>query len=110
MLHDGACATRLGGYALHLSPLIAGSARLVNATAGRRNYVIVIERIDVDSEDVGIVNDAVLNVAPGASTVSRLVRKIPGAGIDDIGIERIDRQRLDMDQTRCAEGRQLSPG
>src|ERR1051325_2529702 len=72
--------------------------------------MIRIARVDIDRKDVGIVDDAVLDVSPGLTAVGRFIRQIPGARVDGVDSSRIDGQRLDVDQAGRVVGRQLGPG
>src|SRR6266478_6199538 len=93
-------------------PAISGIPRLIDPAAGRCDYVTRIPRIKIDGKDIGIVDDAVLDNPPGLAAISGLVRKIPGAGIDDVRVMRVDCQRFDMHKTRrtgCKKGVQVSP-
>src|SRR2546427_13218608 len=110
MLEDGARSSRLRRNALHLSPVVAGSASLVDAATSGSDDVVVIARVNVDGKDIRVVNDSVLNGLQRLSAIRRLVGKVPGAGINDIGAARVDGERFDMNQSRSAVSRQLSPG
>src|SRR5919205_1107409 len=70
MLQDGACAARLRRNALNLTPALTACLALVDTAAGRSNNVIWIAWIDIDREDVGVVNDSVLDRIPGLPTVN----------------------------------------
>ena len=67
------------------------------------------QKVYIDREDVRVVDDSVLNVAPGLATVNTLVRQVPRARVDDICIPRIDCERFDVNQSRSATGRQGAP-
>ena len=97
MLKDRAGAPRLRGNTLHLVPALAGIPSVIDATASRGDHMIGITRIDIDGEDVGIVDDTVLNYSPGAATVRGFIGKVPGPCVDRIRVAGIDCQRLDMD-------------
>ena len=60
MLHDGACASRLGWNTLHLLPALTSSLAFIDSATCRGNDVVGIARIDIDGKDVGIIDDASL--------------------------------------------------
>src|SRR5215510_4879491 len=64
MLQDGARAARLRRNTLDLAPALTRGLAFVDAAARRSNYVIGIVRIDINREDVGVVDDAVLDRLP----------------------------------------------
>ena len=92
MLQDGARSSRLRRNSLHLSPVVARIASLVDAAASRGDDVVVIARVNVDGKDIRVVNDPVPNGLPGLSAIRCLVGKVPRAGINDIGAARVDGQ------------------
>src|SRR5262249_29850990 len=86
-----------------------GSLRFVNTTTRRGDDVIGIARIYIDREDVGVVDDSVLDRLPGLTTISRLVRQIESTGVDRVGRARIDGQRLNVKQAGHVSGWQWFP-
>src|SRR6266536_3335641 len=96
MLKNGPGPSRLRGNPLHFAPIVAATFRFVYTTTSRSDNVVGISRVDINSEDVGVIYDAVSDGLPGLPTISRFVRQIPGAGIHDIGRSRINCQRLDV--------------
>src|SRR5690348_11269902 len=109
MLQDRARASRLRRNTLHLAPAITSVLTLVDTTASRGNDVVRVARIDVDGEDVGVVDDAVLDGRPRLSTVHRFIRQIECAGVNRVGCAWIYRERLDVNQSLSALSRKLFP-
>src|ERR1051326_1523137 len=98
MLKNSARASRLRRNTLNLVPVIAGVCGFVNPTAGRRDDVTRISRIEVDRKNVRVINDAVLDDPPRLSTVGGFVRQVPGARVNDICPTWIDGERFDVHQ------------
>src|SRR5437016_13144122 len=109
MLKYGARATRLRGNPLDLMPALTRIARVIDSTAGRRDHMIGVARIDVDGKDVRIVDDAILYDPPAAAAISALIRKIPGSGVDGICVAGIDCQRFYVHKAGRAGRGQRSP-
>ena len=55
-----------------------------------------IARVEDYGEHVGIVDHAFFDGRPGKAAIHGLPRQVPGAGVDDLGVVRIDGQRLDV--------------
>src|SRR6266536_6277017 len=99
MLHNRTGPSRLRRNALNLTPGVTSILGFVYAAASGCNHMVRIARINVDGEDVGIINDPVLDRFPRLAAVGGLVRQVPGPRVNDIRGTRIDRQRLDMYKT-----------
>src|SRR5947209_7763659 len=97
MLKDRARAARLRRDALNLAPVRASVLRLVDSAASRGDDVVRISWVKVDSEDVRVVNDSVLDVRPCLTAVRSLIRKIPSASVDCVRVARVNRKRFDVD-------------
>ena len=77
-----------------LSPRVTCVVRAVQEVAGARQHGIGIVRVDSQREDVTIDGHPLIDAAPGRPAVAAPVDLPPGAGVDVIGIARVDRQRL----------------
>ena len=110
ILHEHACAPRLGGNALNFVEEQARVFALVDAAAGAQVNDVRVAGIDDDGEDVGVLDDSLLDIAPGLAAVGGLPGQVPGAGVDDLGIRGIDGQRLDLVDLVTAGRADLGPG
>ncbi len=86
MLQDGARPSRLRWNSLHFAPTVAAVSGFIDSAAGGHDYVIRIARIDIDRENIGVVDDAILDASPGLSAIRRLVRQVTCSGIDRVGV------------------------
>src|SRR6266516_7399338 len=100
MLHDGARAPRLRGYAFDFAPGLAGVASVVDATASGSNDGSGIPRINIDSEDIGVIDDPGFDRPPTLPSIHGFVGQVPGACVNNVRVARIDSQRLYVLKTR----------
>src|SRR5678815_1827955 len=109
MLDDGSRPSRLRRNTLHFRPAVARITGFINATAGRRDYVVRIAGIDINRKDVRVVNDSVLDILPGLPAISRLVRQVPGARVDGVGRSGVNGERFDVHESGRGVSGQLCP-
>ena len=74
----------------------SGVLALVDAAARAHVNDVGVIGIDDDGEHVGVVDDSLLDVVPVGASVGRLPGQMPGAGIHDVGIFWINRQRFHL--------------
>jgi len=95
VLHEDEGAPRVGGNALDLVKQLAGILALVDAAACAKEDRPGPDGIDDDRKDVGVFNDALFDVLPVLAAVRGLPGQMPGSGIDDVRVRRVDGKRLD---------------
>ncbi len=110
VLTEDACAARGGGNALNPAEELARGLALVDTAAGAGVDGVRFGGVDEDGEDVGVVDDALLDVVPGLAAVGGLPGQVPGAGVDGIGIGGVDGERLNLVNLLAAGRADLIPG
>src|SRR5882724_4813702 len=108
-MHQNAGAARGERHALHLLELIAGVHAPVNTGARAGVNVGRVLGVDDDRKHVGIINDALVHMRPSLAAISSLPWQMPGSGINDIGIQRVDSYRLEILKVRMMIGSYLFP-
>ena len=106
--HAGAAGGE--GHALDLVKELGRALALVDAGAGAEIDDRGIVRVDDDGEDVGVVDQALLDAVPGLAPVLGLPGQVPGAGVNDVGVARVDGHRLDVLDLGVMLGRDALPG
>src|SRR4051812_10557128 len=76
--------------ALNLLELLSGAVALINARAGAGIHNAGSVIINDDGEDIAVIDDALLDVAPGLATIAGLPREMPSSGVDNLWIRGID--------------------
>src|SRR5581483_8354315 len=82
---------------------------LVHAGAGAGIDRLRAAGIDDDAEHVGVEGDSLADAAPAGAAVIGLPRQVPGAGVDDVRVLRIDGYRLDVLDLSLVLGRDALP-
>src|SRR5436305_11282236 len=80
--------------ALNLVEELSGTFALINTGAGAGVNDVWLFGIDDDGENVGVIDDAVLDIVPALAAIAGLPRQIPGTGINYIVIGGIMRDIL----------------
>src|SRR6185312_83381 len=93
---DHAHATRAHRNCLDFAEELSTVHALVNAGAGAGVNRGRSLRIDCDREDVGIFIHALGELGPALAAVAGLEGQAPGSGINDVGIFRINSERLNV--------------
>ena len=95
--------------ALDLGELLARAHALVDARACAGKNVRGIGVVDDDRKHIGIVDHALVDVLPVGAAIGSLPREVPRAGVHDVGILRVNRDRLDVLDFGMACGRHALP-
>ena len=96
-----------------LGPLLAGGRRTIYPAARVDEHQIWIRGINADAENVRVIDHTdrfVAGLLPAHPGVSCLPGKMPGADVDDVGVARIDSDRLDVANLFVADRRDALPG
>src|SRR5207248_8905049 len=109
VLHENASAARRERHPLNFMELFTRVHASVDAGARACIHVRRALRIDDDREDIGIVDDALVHVCPGFTAVGGLPGKMPGPGVNNIRIQRVDGYGLKILQIRVMVGSDLLP-
>src|SRR5690348_8239631 len=81
------------GNALNLVEELARALALVNAGAGAGINNLRLFGINDYRENIGVVDDSILDVVPRTASVGSLPRQMPGSGVDRFRIVRINGNR-----------------
>src|SRR5438045_7987251 len=82
--------------ALNLVEELSGTFALINTGAGAGVNDVWLFGIDDDGENVGVIDDAVLDIVPALAAIAGLPRQMPGTGINHIGVGGINLDRLNI--------------
>ena len=110
VLFQHARSARGVGNALDLLEQLGRVHALVNPAACAGENSLSIGRIDDDRKYVRVVDDALLDVAPGLAAVRGLPRQMPCARVDHIGVRWVDGQRLHLMNLPAPRRTDLRPG
>ena len=110
ILHENARPARVEGMPSILWNRIATGFALVNSAARAQINDARLHGIDDDRKHIGVFDQALLDVVPVLAAVGRFPGQVPGAGIDDIGVNGVHRQRLDFVNLAAAMRADQRPG
>ncbi len=95
--------------ALDLRPLRAGVFREIDPRTRGREDPLRIVLHDRDREDVGIVEDSLLDREPRLAAVSRLSGKVRRTGENDVRVAWVNGDRVEVQEVGVAFGRNALP-